>query len=73
MALQAWGLIVERSEADVIISEWPQVAVPTASDRSTISVTAPCTPQTVQTFTLTIRAVWDGKICLSALLSHKLV
>ena len=68
MALQAWGLIVGQPEAGVIISEWSQVAVPTASGSSTISVTAPCTPQTVQTFTLTISGtqamVWGDPPCL---------
>ena len=54
MALQAWGLIVGQPEAGVIISEWSQVAVPTASGSSTISVTAHSARETIKTFIATI-------------------
>ena len=54
MALQAWGLIVEASVAGVIISEWHQVAVQTATDASTISVTAHSARETIKTFIATI-------------------
>ena len=54
MALQAWGLIVEASVAGVIISEWHQVAVQTATDASTISVTAHSARETIKTSIATI-------------------